>query len=279
MENTSNNTMLKKYGILIFLFCLMVFSQICFSGFLFSDEFSPSIEKILKRGELRIALYHKDIFPFFFHDKNGKLVGYDIDIAKKIASTLGVKPVFNRDAETFDSIIEMVAENKADIAVSLISVTLKRAEKVLFTKPYLVLHPVIIFNRLKASNFKYNNGRSISGVIGEKKGTSYVDFAKMIFKNPKITEYDSWDSAIKDLLKGNVVAVLRDESGVRNIFMESPSLSIRLKTVVLKNFEDNIAIAVNRKNTHLCYWLNLFLETYKTEKNILKIIAKYSDIK
>jgi ABC-type amino acid transport substrate-binding protein len=271
--------MFKKYGILIFLFCFVGFVQGCFPCLLFSDEFSLSIEKILKKGELRIALYHKDIFPFFFHDKNGSLAGYDIDIAKKIASTLGVKPVFYRDAETFDSIIEMVAKNKADIAVSLISVTLKRAEKVLFTKPYLVLHPVIIFNRLKAIDFKYNNGRGISGVIGEKKGTSYVDFAKMIFTNPEITEYDSWDSAIKNLLEGNVVAVLRDEAGVKNLFIESPSLSIRLKTVVLKNFADNIAIAVSQKNTHLCYWLDLFLETYKTEKNIVKIIAKYGDMK
>ena len=43
------------------------------------------MEGILKRGELRVAITAVDQPPFYFVDMNGKLAGYDIDIANKMA--------------------------------------------------------------------------------------------------------------------------------------------------------------------------------------------------
>jgi ABC-type amino acid transport substrate-binding protein len=149
----------------------------------------------------------------------------------------------------------------------------------LFSNPYLILHPVIILNRLKAANFTYRKNVKLKGLIGEKKGTSYIDFARFIFDSPVIKEFNTWGYAIKELLEGNIFAILRDEVGVKNIFMESPSLSIKLKTITLQDFNDNIAIAINPNYWHLHYWLNLFLKSYKNEKNVEKIILNYKKLR
>ncbi len=257
-----------------FIFIFFLFSLILNNTFLYAEKYPPDIEKIIKRGKIIVAMYYKDIFPFYFHDKNGNLTGFDVKLSKTIADKFGVKVEFNREAKTFDEIIELVSNDTADIGVSLISITLKRAKKVLFSNPYLILHPVIILNRLKANDFDYKKKDLFSGNIGEKKGTSYVEFAKNIFKNCKIKEFITWDNTVTALLKGDIDLVLRDEVGVSNLFMSNPSKSIKLKTIVLKNYNDNIAIAVNPDSKHLHYWINLFLETYKYEKNIDKIILE-----
>ena len=239
-------------------------------------EISPrTIPEIVSEHKLVVALYYKDVFPFYFHDQEGKLVGYDVEMARRIAEKLGVEPLFNREARTFDGIIETIAAGRADIAVSLLSITLKRAKKVLFTKPYLVLHPVIILNRLQINDFKYVTGGSVPGIVGVKQGTSYVNFSRTIFSNPQVQAFEAWSKAISELLEGKIFAILRDEVGVNNLFMSDPSLSIKLKTLTLDDFNDNIAIAVNQNNRHLHYWLNLFLETYKNEQSIEKIILQY----
>ena len=255
-------------------FILLFVSVILISN-CFSANFPSDINLILKRGKIVVAVYHKDIFPFFFHDKKGNFVGYDIDLAKNISKALGVNLKFNREAKSFNQIIDLVSTGKADIGISLISITLNRAKKVLFSKPYIVLHPVLVLNRVKASNYKFKYNSILPGKIAVKKGTSYVDFAKEIFVNPETILVDSWDNAIKNVYAGKFFCFLRDEVGVNNMIDKNPSLSIRLKTITLKKFNDNIAIAVNPAFTHLHYWINLFLKTHPLEKDVFKIIKEY----
>jgi len=252
--------------LIIFFYSLNIYGE---------DLYPPGIKKIKSRGKIVIAMYYKDIFPFFFHNKKGQLVGYDVKISETIAKQLNVQVEFNRNPKTFDEIIEYVSSGKADIGVSLISVTLNRAKKVFFTDPYLILHPVLVLNRLKSTNYTFIYGDKIPGVIGIKKGTSYIEFAKKIFLNPKLKFYNSWSDVVKDLISGKIFAMLRDEVGVANMISSDPSLSIRIKRIVIKNFYDYIAIAVNPRYKHLNYWINLLLKTYKFERNVNKIIKKY----
>lgn len=52
---------------------------------------SPDVKRIIDRGRLIVGIYAKDMPPFFMADNEGKLYGYDIDIAKEIAHTLNVE--------------------------------------------------------------------------------------------------------------------------------------------------------------------------------------------
>lgn len=259
-----------------FFFFLLLFF---YSLNVYAKDFYPlGIKEIKSRGKIVIAMYNKDIFPFFFQNKKGELIGYDVKISKTIAKELDVGVEFNRSPKTFDEIIEYVSSGKADIGISLISVTLNRAKKVFFSDPYLILHPVLVLNRLKSTNYSFIFGDKIPGVIGIKKGTSYGEFAKKIFLNPKLKFYNSWNDVVKDLTSGKIFAMLRDEVGVANMLSNDPSLSIRIKRVVIKDFYDYIAIAINPKYKHLYYWINLFLKTNKFERNVNKIIKKYKSL-
>ena len=61
-------------------------------------------------------------------------IGHDVELARSIADALGVEIEFDRSPKTFNAITDLVASEKADMAISLVSRTLSRAEKVRFFK-------------------------------------------------------------------------------------------------------------------------------------------------
>lgn len=245
--------------------CLFFFTTPIFAK---DDNLPPDIKKIKERGTLIVAMYHKDIKPFMFHDKQGNFIGHEVKLAKQISAALGVKVKFNRRPQTFDDIINLVAKKKADMAISLISRTMKRAQKVRFTHPYLTLRPTLLINRMTASKLQITENtplkslKNFTGHIGEKAGTSYVNIAKKIFPNGQITEYPEWldtMDAVRHLL---VDAALRDEIGVKNYMAAYPEQSIQLQMLTLNDpqYADQIAIALPTSSAHLQEWLNLYFQ-------------------
>ena len=51
---------------------------------------NSTLNKIIERGELRVAL-DPGYQPFEMTDKKGRLIGYDVDMAKRMAKDMGVK--------------------------------------------------------------------------------------------------------------------------------------------------------------------------------------------
>ena len=122
-------------------------SVILFAGTANSESMPSDMQRILNNGKLVVAMYFEDVPPFFMTSKNGSLFGFEVDLANDIAKKLGVKVEFNRSAQTFDGLVDMVTEGKADIAISMLSNTLSRARRVRFSEPYITLHQSFLFNR------------------------------------------------------------------------------------------------------------------------------------
>jgi ABC-type amino acid transport substrate-binding protein len=251
----------------------------------------PDIQRIKDRGKLIVAMYYRDIIPFLFTDKKGNFIGHDVELAKDIAKKLGVECEFNRTPKTFNEIVDKVVSHEADIAISLISATLARAERVRFTDPYIVLHQSLIVNRLTASRYTFMGAdplaeiRNTTEKIGEKKGTSYVNIAKNAFKKATVVEYEEWEASpekpgvftMEAVEKGEVFAALRDEIGVKNLITQKPELAIRLKMVILKNERDPLAIAVPSDSTHLLDWINIYLKQYHPPMSADDLLSQYAE--
>src|SRR4051794_14650803 len=95
-------------------YALLIFILTCISSFrpAYGAGLPPDIQQILNHGTLIVAIYQKDTPPFFMQDKTGKLIGYDVDLARELAHRLGVKLTFNRQATTFDELINLVAKGQ-----------------------------------------------------------------------------------------------------------------------------------------------------------------------
>jgi arginine/lysine/histidine transporter system substrate-binding protein len=80
-------------------------------------------------------------FPPFEYLQNGKIIGFEIDLIEKIAQKLNKKIVFKDTS--FDTLLLEAQLGKIHMIVSGMTPTAKRAEQVLFTKPYLTDDPLI----------------------------------------------------------------------------------------------------------------------------------------
>ncbi len=245
-------------------------------------EYPPDIQRITDRGKLIVAMYVNDIPPFYMHDEKGTFYGLDVELATDIAAKLGVEVEFKRDYKTFSDIVDGIVRHEADVAITLLSRTLERAKKVRFTRPYIILRQGLLISRIRIAQRErqltlmeiLNDSGS---EIGVKAGTSYVAFAKQRFPRAVVREYPEWDpDIIAAVLKGEVIAAFHDEIEIKKVVIGKPETALHLQTVVLKDTEDPIAMAVPRDSTHLLSWLELYLETVNPDWTTDKLLKKYS---
>ncbi len=270
---------LSRYGYFLIGLLIVLSSNPVTAG-----NYPPDIQRIMDRGKLIIAMHQKDAFPFFMHDKDGRFYGLDVKLARDIASRLGVEVEFNRKAETYDEVIDIVTRREADIAISYLSMTLERSKRVRFTEPYITLNLALLINRLTAAQEK--KGQDITEIlknmddkIGVLGASSHVGYVKGIFPEAAIEQYKSFDpDIIEAVVKGDVFAGFFDELDMKRAIRERPVLSLKLQMVVLKNREDLIAMAVPWDSTHFLSWLNLYLKKLKLDLTADKLLDQYSEI-
>ncbi len=260
-------------------------SLICiiFTGTTLAQEFPPDLQRIMDKKELVVAMVASDQPPFFSTGKDGKLHGFDVEIAKDIAKELGVEVRFNRMAKTFNGTVDLVVNKEADIAISKLSKTLTRAKRVLFTNPYIVLRKGLLINRLRMAQVIKGREpmefiKNLEGEIGVIKGSSYVGFAKQMFSKATVKEYKTWQDIIAAVVRGEVLAAFRDELEIKKVVRGKPDGILQLQTVVFKDEKDPIAMAVSSDSPHLLFWLNQYLDNRNLEMNADKLLDQYQDV-
>jgi polar amino acid transport system substrate-binding protein len=94
---------------------------------------ADKLSDIISKGVVRIAVF-ADVPPFGSTNANRELEGFDIDMAKLVATALGVKlelvpvPAASR--------IPFLLTDKADMNIAAMSITAERARQVMFSAPY-----------------------------------------------------------------------------------------------------------------------------------------------
>lgn len=224
---------------------------------------APEFARIVNRGELVVALLGVDQPPFF-EERNGQLSGFDVDFAREIAQKLGVRVRFNRQAQTFDGVVMLLAQGQADLAISKLSRTLSRARVISFSAPYLSLKRALLLNRVKFAQLA--RGRSVpevvrayTGTIGVVAHSSYADYVVANFPQADVRSYPTWQAVLSALDSGEITAAYRDEFEVKRVLKIDPTASLRLRVVTLQDLEDTLGMAVNASDQALLGFINLYL--------------------
>lgn len=244
------------------------------------DGLPPDIARLAAAGELRIAMTADLWPPFYYLNKNQQLAGLDIDMATEIARRLGVRVRFVREAKTFDEIVTMVVERRADIAVAYLSDTLDRAKIVRFTRPYVQVKPAVLINRALAGAAR--RGRDHLSVlnhptakIGVTKGSSAESFAAADYPLAQIVSYETWAEITRDVAAEKLTGGVSDEIDAKNWQTAHPEGAIAVETIIRAGPPDTMGIAVHREDHHLLYWLNHFLTLKERDGSLRRLHVKY----
>jgi ABC-type amino acid transport substrate-binding protein len=229
--------------------------------------YAEEIRAIRERGYIIFAMTAADQKPFFYEEQSGELIGLDVEIAYEIANRLGARAVFNRDAPSFDGVVMKVARKEADVALSKLSRTMRRAELIRYTKPYLVFRQALLVNRLEFAKIGPEESlpgylAKFQGRLGVIKNSSYVNYAAANFPVARVETYDDWGQTVDALFSGKVLAVYRDEGEILIVNATRKDASMLMKPVFINDKQDPIAMAVAADAPVLQQWLNVFLEEY-----------------
>ncbi|NOH64843.1 transporter substrate-binding domain-containing protein [Vibrio sp. RE88] len=166
---------------------------------------TPNLDKINERGTLRVGM--STFVPWAMRDKQGDLIGFEIDVAERLAADSGWKVEFVPTA--WDGIIPALLAKKFDVIIGGMSVTPERSKSVLFTTPYSHSGVQVAANKELASGFSEMsdfNSRRIK--IAARRGAFTVQVAREAFPKAKILQFDDDAQAFQEVLNGNAHAVI-----------------------------------------------------------------------
>lgn len=243
------------------------------------------IERIKAAGKLVVAVFFEDVVPFFYAGPDGRLVGIDPSLAEDIASKLGVTVQYNRDAQTFDGLVDEVVAGRADMAISLLSDTLDRATQASFSESYVSVRQFLLINRLQLGRLLagdpsrandipglLDGPTSRIGVIG---GTSYVGFVAEDFPNAVAVEFDNWNDMLAAVKSGDLVALMYDEIEIGNWRLADSAGAVELRPYHLAGRPDTIAIALRPGDVALKAWVDLYLRKARDNGFLDQILNQY----
>jgi polar amino acid transport system substrate-binding protein len=162
------------------------------------------IDRIEKRGVLKVGL---DIFvPWSFKDKDGNLVGFEVDVSKKLAEDMGVDVEFV--PTEWSGIIPALLTGKFDVIIGGMGITTERALKINYSIPYEYsgMDCVVSYSsKIKnVTSLEQLNREDV--VIAVRMGGTPTAAAKKFTPKAQLHQFDSDEAVIQDVLNGNADA-------------------------------------------------------------------------
>jgi polar amino acid transport system substrate-binding protein len=166
------------------------------------------IHSVKERGELVVGTAG-DMPPLNMKTKDGRLIGYEIDLAQKFANYMEVK--LRVETMPFSQLLPALEAGKVDMVISGMTITPDRNLRVAFVGPYLVTGKSILtkeatlarvddISKIKASNVK----------LAALKGSTSQAFVQGVFPNVQLVTTESYDEAVKLVLEDKVHAMVAD---------------------------------------------------------------------
>lgn len=163
------------------------------------------LEEVVQRGTLRVGM--STFVPWAMRDKKGELIGFEIDVAKKVASDMGVEIELVPTA--WSGIIPALLAKKFDIIIGGLSITPERNLTINFTIPYAHSGQQMAANTALTKDIKtledYNDGK-VS--IACRRGSVSCDAAQKMFPKATLSQFDDDAQAFQEVVNGNAYAMI-----------------------------------------------------------------------
>lgn len=177
------------------------------------------LQQVIKRGVLQVGVL-PDYPPYSSQQANGDIVGYEPDIAKKLADALGVKlKMVNTDGTSRKPVLD---SNRVDVDIDAFTATDERAKAVDFTIPYVASGALPLFR--KDSPIK-----SIADLKGKKvsvaRGSTNDTLMTKQFPGTTVVRFDTIADAIQAVKSAKVDAVMEGFATVSKAVADDPSLA------------------------------------------------------
>lgn len=209
-----------------------------------------TLEKVLKNKELTAAVI-LSFPPFGYKDEKGDPQGYDVDMAKELAKSLGAK--LNIIEVTAANRIPYLETGKADVVFGNFTRTLERAQKINFSDPYVVAGETLLVKK----------GSGIKGVqdlkgktVAVVKGSTNGDIVKKFVPDAVVRFFDTSADCVLGVKNGQADAFVEDSNFIAFQAKSNPGLEEVGDSLIPLEYN---AVGVRKNDQEWLNYINLFV--------------------
>lgn len=167
-----------------------------------------SLNRILQKGELVVGITGNQP-PLNATTKDGKIIGFDADIATSIAMNMGVQVKFSK--MLFPELLPALEAGKVDIVLSGMTMTLSRNLKVAFVGPYYISGKGILTKAKTIGALQKAEGiNQPEFKVAVLKGSTSQKFAQDTAPKATLVETNSYNEGVEMLLGDQIDALIAD---------------------------------------------------------------------
>ncbi len=215
-----------------------------------------------------------DDAPFSSIAANGAPAGFSVDIGNELCRRIGVRCAWV--TMPFKNLIPSIDDNRIDAAISQITVTPARSEKVLFTDPVTRTGGLLIVPTLSTMTNKPDSMRGKT--LGVQSGTTHEAYADAVLSAfVSIRRYATQAQAFDALAAGKVDATLSDLE-IGHEWLEAHSGNFRFADRPIVDpvrYGSTTAIALRRGDDGLRARLDRALSSMVHDKTFARINRQY----
>ena len=210
------------------------------------------LEEVRASGVLRVGM--DPSYPPFELVKDGNIEGYDVELARAIASDLGVRVEFAPLA--LDSLYDALAADKVDVLISALPFIYERQRDVRYSQPYYQAGQVLVVRAGSAglSSIRDLAGRQVAVELGSAADTEARRLARTSVTGMMVrSTYETPTQALDDLVAGKIDAAITDNTSTQaysrahpgTINILSPTLTDEPYVVAMPVGAEGLAALVN----------------------------------
>ncbi|MEM0936305.1 MAG: transporter substrate-binding domain-containing protein [Pseudomonadota bacterium] len=165
------------------------------------------LNQIQEDGVIRIGL---SLFvPWSMRDRNGDLIGFELDVGRKLAEDMGVEVEFV--PTSWDGIIPALIAGNFDVIISGMSYTAQRNLTVNFTDAYAYSGQAILANTEMTEGMSVEDLNSPDVIFTARRGATPAVVIAEQFPEAQLLLFDEDGASAQEVINGNAHATMASQ--------------------------------------------------------------------
>jgi polar amino acid transport system substrate-binding protein len=222
------------------------------------------------KGAGKLVLGLDDAFPLMgYRDADGRLSGFDIDLAGEVCRRLGVAVEWR--PTRWDGIVHALNDGRFDAIWNGMTITEERARVVAFTRPYLMGGQIAV---VRNDDRRFRRLQELKGVtVGAVSGAPGMKALEELPHAPKaVVAYENIPAALAGLAAGSLDAVVADCMPVRDALAKQTG---RFRVIAGHVRKEPFGVAFRRDEKELRDRVQRTLDGLRKDGTMAKLSRKW----
>ena len=222
----------------------------------YADTNTSALSRIKDKGELVLGT-SGNMPSMSWKRDDGKVVGFDIDLARFMANGMDVK--LNIKTMPFDALLPALEKGDVDMVISNVTINPERNMSVAFVGPYMTSGKCIITKREGLAKAEEATDLNTSDTrLAALKGSTSAEFVKVLLPEATLTLVDNFDAALAMINKDKVGGLMTDYPVCLSTLKDNPDAGY-VTVFSLLSYEP-IGVALPGDDSLFINWTENFLK-------------------